>query len=59
MNYTYVSPEPGRYSSVQTILHGCAANTGSKISLLVYEMTPYKMQNSVYEYGLICQNSQT
>ena len=29
---------------------GCAANMGSKIRLLVDKMTPYKMQNLVYEW---------
>ena len=38
-----VEPGGGGYS-VQKTLQGCAANMGSKISLLVW-MTPYKMQN--------------
>ena len=39
---------PGGYL-VQKTLRGCAANTGSKNRLLVW-MTPYKMQNLVYEW---------
>ena len=40
----------GGYLVQLKTLQGCAANMGSKISLLVYKMTPYKMQNLVYEW---------
>ena len=36
--------------SVQKTLRGCAANTGSKISLWVYDWHLVKMQNLVYEW---------
>ena len=46
-NYEHMSP--GGYL-VQKTLRGCAANMGSKISLLVYEWSPIKCKNLVYEW---------
>ena len=45
----FLSWDPRGYSVQKTFL-GCAANMSSKISLLVYEWPPYKMQNLVYEW---------